>query len=233
MRIIEQKEWNTHQLVKWVACNTANQPLSFLVILPSGVTKKVPWIIALHGFSSHKEEWLELDGYTKGGNLVKALADMGYAVVAVDINYDDLMVNGREGFFNRTVENVETVISALVKSDQFDEGRLGFLSYSLGGLFGFWLANRNVPFKMVVMYVPPVYREEDDQYAPYNNLSNLAHQSVLFIAAEKDEETPFQDSQWLYAQLPMTDKYFLSYPSNHSLPLDYVPEAVEWFKQRL
>jgi len=192
MRIIEQKEWNTHQLVKWVACNTANQPLSFLVILPSGVTKKVPWIIALHGFSSHKEEWLELDGYTKGGNLVKALADMGYAVVAVDINYDDLMVNGREGFFNRTV-----------------------------------------PFKMVVMYVPPVCREEDDQYAPYNNLSNLAHQSVLFIAAEKDEETPFQDSQWLYAQLPMTDKYFLSYPSNHSLPLDYVPEAVEWFKQRL
>jgi esterase/lipase len=203
------------------------------MILPSSVSKKVPWIIALHGYTSHKEEWLELDGYTKGGNLVKALADQGYAIVAVDLDYEDLMESGREGFFNRTVENVVEVINTIVKSGQFDEGRLGFLSYSLGGLFGFWLANRNVPFKTMVMCVPPVCREDDDQYARYNNLANLAHQSVLYIAAEQDEEIPFQDSQWLYAQLPMTDKYFLSYPSNHSLPLDYVPEALEWFKQRL
>ena len=85
----------------------------------------------------------------------------------------------------------------------------------------------------MVMCVPPVCREDDDQYAPYNNLGNLAHQSMLYIAAGQDEEIPFHDPQWLYVQLPMTDKYFLSYPSNHSLPLDYVPEAVEWFKQRL
>jgi esterase/lipase len=233
MRIVEQKEWNTHQLVKWVTCTKTNHLLSFLVILPSRVKKKVPWIIALHGYTSHKEEWLELDGYTKGGNLVKALADQGYAVVAVDIDYDEMMDIGRGGFFKCTVENIETLISAIVKSNQFDDGRLGFLSYSLGGLFGFWLANRIAPFKTMVMCVPPVGREDNDQYAPYNNLANLTHQSLLYIAAEQDEEIPFQDSQWLFAQLPMTDKHFLSYPSNHSLPLDYVPEALEWFKQRL
>lgn len=246
MKIIEQKEWCTHQLIKWSIDNQTDHPQIFLTIMPSGKKKIYPWILALHGYTSNKEEWLELDGYTKGGNTVKALVDHGYAVVAVDmaahgdnihtekpIDYDSLMNAGWEEFFDRTVENLETVMSVILKSGRFDEERYGYLSYSLGGLFGFWLANRNIPFKTLVMCVPPVWKEDPDQYVPYNNLNNLGQQSILFVVAEQDENIPFADSEWLYAQLPMTDKKFVSYLSGHSLPIDYVTAAVEWINLRV
>jgi esterase/lipase len=214
--------------------------------VPSGAKGKTAWILAVHGYTSSKEEWLELGGYTHGGNLVRALVDLGYAVVAPDmeahgdnahpaepVDYDDLVNDGWEGFFDRTVENLKAVIRATAKCELFDPDRCGFLSYSLGGLFGFWLANRRDLFKTMVMCVPPVLKNDDDQYAPYNNLKNLTRQSLLTIAAQQDEHIPFEASEWLYAQLPMTDKRFLSYPSGHSLPPDYVPQAVAWFKKRL
>jgi pimeloyl-ACP methyl ester carboxylesterase len=246
MKLIEQTEWHTHQLAKWEIAGPANQPLYFLTIRPTKVTGQLPWIIAQHGYTSSKAEWLEVDGYTKGGNLVQALADQGFAVVALDldshgenipagqaIDYDELMNSGWEEFFSRTVENIQAVIAAVMQHDHFNRNRCGFLSYSLGGLFGFWLANRGAAFKTVVLCVPPTWRTDTDPYAPANNLDHLAGQSMLYIAAEQDEHSSFEDAQWLFAQLPAADKRFLSYPSGHSLPLDYVPATVEWFTQHL
>ena len=92
---------------------------------------------------------------------------------------------------------------------------------------------RNVPFKTLVMCVPPVWKEDDDEYAPYNNLDHLPDQPMLMISAQQDEDIPLADAKWLFAQLPMADKRFITYPSGHSLPMDYVPEAIEWFTQRL
>lgn len=246
MKIIEQKEWCTHQLTKWAIDNQADHPIFFLTITPSGEKKVHPWMLAVHGYTSNKEEWLELDDYTKGGNTVKALVDQGYAVVAVDmaahgdniqtekpIDYDNLMNYGRKEFLDKTAEILEKVINVILKSGKFDEEQYGYLSYSMGGIFGFWLANRNIPFKTLVMCVPSVWKEYTGQYVPQNNLNNLGQQSILFIVAQQDEHIPFTDSEWLYALLPMTDKKFISYSSGHSLPMDYINEVAEWIKLRV
>ena len=97
MKIIEQKEWCTHQLIKWSIDSQTDHPQIFLTIMPSGKQKIYPWMLALHGYTSNKEEWLELDGYTKGGNTVKALVDQGYAVVGVDRWYVKFCVKVRCG----------------------------------------------------------------------------------------------------------------------------------------
>jgi pimeloyl-ACP methyl ester carboxylesterase len=246
VKLIEQTEWHTHQLAKWEVDGPTDRPLSFITVMPTEETTPRPWIIALHGYTSSKAEWLEVNGYTKGGNLVRALADRGFAVVALDmdqhgdnlpadrsVDYDDLMNNGWEEFFSRTVDNLQAVIAAVTQDTHFDRERCGFLSYSLGGLFGYWLANRGAPFKTMALCVPPAWREDSDPYAPASNLDHLTDQSVLYIAAEHDEHCPIEDARWLYAQLSVSDKRFLSYPSGHSLPLDYVPAAVEWFTQHL
>jgi dienelactone hydrolase len=227
--VISQQEWQSHRLIKQVVSNTAGESVPILTILPTNAGDNLPWIVAMHGYTSRKEEWLELDDYTKGGNLVKALADQGVAVVAIDlhfhgenfadaaIDYDNLLSDQWESFFYGTVKNIETVINDLIGQDQFDANRLGFVSYSLGGLFGFWLANRQPWFKSMVLCVPPVgKKDEDNEFMPHNNLDNMADVSVMLAVAEQDKYETLEDSKWLYDQLPIDDKQFHSYNSDHS-----------------
>lgn len=244
--LIEEREWHGHQLVKQTVLNQAGEPIPFLVVLPAEVGEPSPCIIALHGYTSSKEEWLELDEYTKGGNLVKALADSGYAIVAIDlyghgknhtdspIDYDELSNDRWEEFFDGSLASIEAVLNHFVKGDTFDQSRIGFLSYSMGGLFGFWIANREPQlFKTMVMCAPPVGKDEDDEYSSFNNLDQLQTVAMLLIAGKQDEYISFADSKWLFDQLPAVDKQYLSYESGHSLPIDYVPAAAEWFRKKL
>ena len=244
-KAIAQKEWQSHRLVKQIISNDAGEPIPIVTILPADAGDNLPWVVAVHGYTSRKEEWLELDDYTKGGNLVKALADQGIAVVAIDlyfhgenfaeaaIDYDNLLDDHWDEFFHATVKNIETVIDDLIGQDQFDPNRLGYVSYSLGGLFGFWLANRHSWFKSMVLCVPPVWKNQDNEFVPHNNLGNMRDMSVMLAVAEQDKYETLEDSKWLYDQLPVTDKQFHSYNSDHSLPKDYVPIASAWFKERL
>lgn len=243
--VISQQEWHSHGLVKQVVSNDAGEPIPIVTILPANASDNLPWVIAVHGYTSRKEEWLEFDDYTKGGNLTKALADQGIAVVAVDlyfhgenyadasIDYDNLLSDQWKPFFYGTVKNIETVVNHLVKQDQFDPNRFGFVSYSLGGLFGFWLANRHTWFKSMVLCVPPVQKDEDDAFVPHKNLGNMRDVSVMLAVAQQDKYALLEDSKWLYEQLPVIDKQFHSYNSDHSLPEDYVSVAAAWFKERL
>ena len=247
-KIISQKEWQSHRLVKQVVFNDAGESIPIITILPANTGDNLPWVVAVHGYTSRKEEWLEFDDYTKGGNLTKALVDQGIAVVAIDmyfhgenfadasIDYDNLLSDQSDQwnpFFYGTIKNVETVINDLIGQDQFDPDRLGYVSYSLGGLFGFWLANRQPWFKSMVLCVPPVWKDENNKFASHNNLANMSDVSVMLVVAEQDKYETLEDSKWLFDQLPVIDKQFHSYNSDHSLPKDYVPVAVAWFKERL
>lgn len=244
METLEQKEWHRHQLSILRGQTETGAPVSFLTVLPANMEATLPCIIALHGFTSRKEEWLELDGYTKGGNLIRALVDSGYAVVAIDlyghganriddtVTYDELAENGWEEFFHGSLASIEAVLNNYVKKGPFDQNRLGFLSYSVGGLFGFWLANRGVDFKVMALCVPPVDKDTDDEYAAYNNLDQLKAISMLIVAGEKDD-IALEDTRWLYEQLPVVDKQLVSYPCGHSLPVDYVPVVAAWYRKRL
>jgi dienelactone hydrolase len=246
--VISQQEWQSHQMVKQVVIDDAGESIPIVTILPANAGGNLPWVVAVHGYTSRKEEWLEFDDYTKGGNLTKALVDRGIAVVVIDlyfhgekfadasIDYDNLLSDESdqwEPFFYGTVKNIETVIKDLAGQDQFDADRLGFMSYSLGGLFGFWLANRHTWFKSMVLCVPPVGRDKDDEFISHNNLNSIADVSIMLAVAEQDKYAPLEDSRWLYEKLPVVDKQFYSYDSDHSLPEDYVPVAARWFKDRL
>jgi pimeloyl-ACP methyl ester carboxylesterase len=243
--LIARNRWHTHELVLQATLTDQGRRVPFFSVIPTGGQADLPCILALHGFTSSKAEWLEMGGFTKGGNLVKALADQGYAVVGLDLyghgdhqpdlpaNYDELANDRWEEFFHGSLVGIAAVLEDYILQSGFNKQRLGFLSYSIGGIFGFWLANRGAPFIAMAMCVPPVDRDLDDEYAALNNLDLLAKMSMLIIAAQEDENIKFTDSEWLFNQLPLENKRFVSYHSGHSLPDDYVPVAADWFQQHL
>ena len=243
-KTVEEHEWHGHHLIKQVVAFEDDKPIPFLTVLPTDASEPLPCIVALHGFTARKEDWIDLKEGATGGHLTNKLVQSGYAVIAIDlfahgenhtdepVNYDELSEEGWDTFFAQSLKTIELIMNSYVQTELFDQERVGFLSYSVGGLFGFWLANRQAAFKTMVLCVPPVDKDEDDGYAPYNNLSNDAL-PTLMIVAEEDEYIPFADSQWLFEQLPMMDKQLLSYQSGHGLPLDYVPAASAWIKSRL
>jgi len=59
-KIIAQKEWQSHRLLKQVVFNDAGESIPIITILPADAGNNLPWVVAVHGYTSRKEEWLDL-----------------------------------------------------------------------------------------------------------------------------------------------------------------------------
>jgi dienelactone hydrolase len=241
-RVIQQDCWQGFRLRKLAIRSDGHHPVPAMLLLPDGEGAPYPCVIAVHGFTDKKEAWIELDGYTKGGNVSLGLLRNGYAVLALDMYHhgenrddrlsvtDDELINEHwEMFFAETLRGIHDAIAYVDLNEDLDAERIGFLSYSLGGMFGFKIANSTPRIKAVATCVAPVFKEDDDEYAPYNNVDHLSGTPFLMVAAEKDEEVDLAEAQWLFSRLPGENKRFVSFDSGHSLPPDYVDVVVNWF----
>jgi len=241
-RITQRDSWQGFQLRKLAIHSDGHNPVPAMLLLPDRAGAPHPCVIAVHGFTDKKEAWIELDGYTKGGNVSLGLLRNGYAVLALDMFHhgenrdselsatDDELINEHwEMFFAETLRGIRHAINYVDLNEDLDAERIGFLSYSLGGVFGFKIANSTPRIKAVATCVAPVLKEDDDEYAPYNNVDHLSGTPFLMVAARQDEEIDFAEAQWLFSQLPGENKQFASFDSGHSLPLDYVDVVVNWF----
>ncbi|MBN1983863.1 MAG: alpha/beta fold hydrolase [Chitinivibrionales bacterium] len=243
-QIIRETEWRGAVMSVYQVMTDENEPVRYVFCRDPRFTGAHPVILAVHGLGSKKEEWFEKDDYTKGGNLTAELLGRGYAIVAVDLyahgeapgsesvtDHDTLLEGRWEEFFWGSVRRLSAVIEEIKHSPGIDVHRFGYIGYSIGTIFGFWLNNRMNLFKAMVLCVPPPFREDDDEYAPKNNCSNLTEVPILMISGESDEYFSLEDSRWLYEQIPGTKKRMITYPSGHSLPIEYVAQALDWFVQ--
>lgn len=247
MTIRERSTWNNHILVERTAKTRTGRNIVYKAILPEGTATTYPWIIAMHGYTSSSHEWLEIDGYTKGGNLVSKLVEMGCAVAMTDMdlhgqhapegqNYDQLRQDNAAWalFIDNTKENYQALIDAVKADLSYMPGHLGCITYSLGGLLAFMLANRRTTFQTITTCVPPTFRGQDhNPYAIFNNLGHIGRPAVLMLVGDHDPVSKIEDSQWLFDSLPMPDKTFRVYDADHSLPIDYVQGAADWIKEKL
>jgi dienelactone hydrolase len=245
-RVQERREWEGSALYHG-AVRREGRETPVLLLLPGQGGRAHPCVVAIHGFEDRKETWLDLEGYTKGGQVSRGLLRAGIAVLAVDMYghgeqreqggysgpFPALLNERWETFYSRTQAGIEDVLAYVKARADLDAGRIGLVSYSLGGVFAFALADEPSDIAVVAACVPPAFREDDDEYAPYNHVDGLANVPFLIVGATQDEELDFADVQWLYQQLPGKDKRFLTYESGHSLPAAYAEEVVAWFGKYL
>jgi dienelactone hydrolase len=243
--ILEQYLWNGFTIEKWMIIGQDGNRIPCNCIWPTVRTHPLPYVITTHGATSSKHEWTEMDGYTKGGNITKELVASGIAVIAMDLRYHgdnntqnmgDRNVFAEENwddFFIKSVADIEAVMKYFATHTGLDSKRMGFAGYSLAGIFGFWLADRGAPFKTMVLSVPSVDRAKNAYYATYNNIHNLHDLSILQVSATNDEYVSFEEAKWLFDQIPVPEKCFLSFPSGHSLPSEYAPKVVQWIESHL
>jgi dienelactone hydrolase len=245
IEILETKTWHGHRLEVARIGDRDGNKVPCHILRPLHADTPAPFVLATHGATSSKHEWTELDGYTKGGNLALEYLSAGIAVIAMDWHYhgdnDTSDLNGRnvflpehfDDFFDRSIRDAETVMDWARQNPSLDSSRMGFSGYSLAGTFGFWLANHGAGFKAMVLCVPGSGRKADKYHSPCNNLGNLGSVAILQINAEQDEYIASEEWRWLFSNTSVSDKSLLTYPSGHSLPLDYVRPAALWLKDRL
>jgi dienelactone hydrolase len=241
----EQREWEGFPL-HLGAVRRGERSTPAIVLLPEQGRGPHPCVVAVHGFEDRKETWLDVEGYTKGGRVSLGLLQAGTAVVAVDMyGHGEQREHGFSGpfpvllnerwktFFAETVAGIEDALAYASARADLDARRIGLLSYSLGGVLAFYVADMAGGIAAVAACVPPAFREDDDEYAPYNHVEGLRELPVLVVGATQDQELDFQDVRWLYEQLPGEQKEFVTYDSGHSLPAAYAEEVVAWLDRHL
>lgn len=242
---VETSDWNGFTKERLKTTDSQGKEI-FFNFYHAKTGKKAPCIIAFHGATSSKHEWDELDEYTKGGNIVKALLAEGYSFITLDAahhgehylnrensNYDSIFENDWESFFTTTMSSVDPIVEFVLNSDKINQKRLGLMSYSMGSLFAFRVANNYDNFKTITAMVPANGRKDDDEYAPYNNQKNLKKMRIYINAAENDEYIPLENQQWFKDKLNAKSVEMATYKSGHSLPIEYVSPTAAWIEKNL
>ena len=213
-------------------------------------------IIGMHGFTGSKGEWFDIDLYTKGGNLVKELLDVGYAVFSADgvlhgerhqrlfpgfvkdtpVGYATYSAYLRERFtrvFDGTLEEYDSHIRYLLSRPEIAGESMAVMGYSLGGHWAYGLLHRcaNIRAIATMVYYPnekivPFLAQRPDR-------RDICRVPKLMLFATNDDYqkdlTPIQAFLDTHRHHNIDALYF---DSDHSLPADYVAPMVDWFIRR-
>ncbi len=238
----------THQCtIEKVELTCDGTRLPVLQILPKEIDQLHTVFLCFHGMESKKEEWVELDDYTKGGNLIADLLAEGYGFVAFDawhhgahvpegttVDYESIMDDDDkwEAFKLKTIDFSHAAIKHMTSKDLFVGKRLGVMSYSMGSAFATYAINNTPEMTIAVNMVPETFRGYDDGDASYNNMDRVKDHPFLFVLASKDEYVSYEDYQWYVDKVPLNQKSDITIESGHSLTIDYVPQVVNWLKKQ-
>jgi dienelactone hydrolase len=244
---ISFEEWQSHKKDYVVFHNENRQKVSAHIIWPNrektDYSTPRPWVIGIHGATSSKHEWTELNGYTKGGDLTLKLLERGVVVVAVDLHFHGEN-NNIEGldfnessifptFVKNSIEDLKLAVELSRQNVALDNQNLNFMGYSMGGLFALQLLKSGLSFNSMALMVPGIMYSNKSEFAPHRHINAFEsneEMSLIQISATSDEYVLFEDAQKFMLDIPLKNKTFLSADSGHSLPIDYIDPLIDWFE---
>jgi len=196
-------------------------------------------VLLLHGQEASSADWVEKDGFTKGGNLtdrldVREISWMAhdlyghgdFSAQEADFNAADISDELWPVFLSRSADACTALLKERCAAHGYEH--LMVITYSAGCHVAVELLHRTlpVPVQHVYMAVPNPEREYDDEYSLHNNLDCFRGRRCCFFAGAADEEVPVADVRWLYEQFDDAQTELLVYESGHSLPEQWTEDAV-------
>lgn len=224
--------------------------------LPAGARGRVPCVLLLHGWSGSKENWWTDGGYISGGDARRALAEAGFAVLALDaqchgdrISQNDFApVNHyrdsqdpapRKGYFTlediylQTTRDYRRAIDYLATRPEIDAARIGVLGYSMGGTQTYLLTGVELRVKAAVSVAAPAEKSKWSPVAPQNFARAIGERPLLALLGRTDEMCAPEHATARDALLPGQHHELTFFDAGHKLPKDWVPPAVAWLKKHL
>lgn len=202
-------------------------------------------VLALHGMTGNKENWLAIENFPKGGGVSLELLDRGIALFCLDLpDHGERSRSGETGeelsarikgpyypdFVRESRRDLKTVLSYLRARPDIDPERIGVIGYSLGGILAFHAARAH-HLKAAVVCVPPIRILGH----PPSSLDDLPGLSLpfLMLMGKKDDLYTEEEVRQIFDMLPMERKDLIFYDSGHGLPAEYKHEAAAWFGKYL
>ncbi len=191
--------------------------------------------VLIHGQEGGKEDWLEKDGYSKGGNCSALLEQLGYSWLATDLyghgdykadesDFDCTEISDEywEKFIDRSVAKIIHELD-LVK-DEFED--ISIISYSAGGSVAVKLLEKNTifPVKEIHMAAPIPDSENDDEYSLHNNLNLFRDLKVYMYSGVYDEEVDHEEVECVFDEIESVKKRLNVYEAGHSLPFMWIKD---------
>jgi len=228
-----------------VVLKAGDRSFSATRLMPKNVCDLHTIILCFHGFSSCKNEWIEVDGYTKGGNLITELVNEGYGFIAFDNEWHgEHCIEGMDlektlddddkfnEYSTQTLSFVKAILDHIDSNELLKEKKMATMSYSMGNVCSTLLMNQTPRFKFAISMVPETFEGDDVEFAPYNNMENLKHIDWLFVLATKDEYVEYSSYKWFMDKIALEQKQSFVYESGHALPLEYVENVSKWIQKR-
>lgn len=125
--------------------------------LPKSGDAPYPCILLIHGLTSSKDEWWDVNSPTHGVELTQSLLKSGFAVAAIDAEYHGERIKDNDyespdqmlfvhGWLNRSrdmtlhsVMDYRRLMDYLATRSEIDMSQIGVIGYSMGGQMTFLL----------------------------------------------------------------------------------------------
>ncbi|GAA4418322.1 hypothetical protein GCM10023187_51650 [Nibrella viscosa] len=223
--------------------------------LPKTGTAPFPIVFLVDGITGSKDRWFQDNNWPKGIQVVKALLQSGFAVMALDAvyhgertaesNYSGVPnpfqypYTARRMFVQTAVEYRQALDYVSTRAD-IDSTRIGMLGLSMGGVVSFILTSIDPRIKTAIAGLTPIHQLVEPQvkeqfvvFAPSTFAGSIRANSFLMFMGTRDVYYTMDEARQLYDRIPLKQKEFMEYNTNHTPPVEYIQLVKDWFNTRL
>lgn len=249
-QIVQQDEALGFQREKIVFTGGRGQRVPAYLSVP-GDSGPYPVVLLMHAGASSKDSWWSATGYERALDLTRSLLESGYAVFAMDganqgertqgVDYVPIqqLYFGNQWWATFRAMLVETVVDYrrgmqyLRTRSDLDMGRVATVGQSLGAMTSYGVASVEPTIRVMVAGAPALAPDWLYPLTPMNLSPSFSDREILLISGSRDTLSEPKWPERLLDLIGRDSTRLVFLPSGHQLPVEYVPIALEWIRERL
>ena len=252
-RTVQEDDESNYTREKIVFRGLHDERVPGYLAIPKTGSPPYPCVLQLHGLSVSKSIWWEEDNDHNGLRVTQELLANGYAVLAIDAQYHgERMVNNDyenpmallwnpathnrfRGMLVQSTVEWRRALDYLESRPEIDSNRIGMIGYSMGGIMTFQLTAVDPRIKVSISCVGPPRIPNNllDYFSAYNFAPAAEKSHFLVLMGRNDTLHTIGQAQKLHDLIGGKSKKLILYDSGHRLPVQYVNDALSWFKEHL